>query len=65
MFGKRSYNWKEEHKSLEKDDKKVWCSHCGKVVEERSEIPDYALFMGSIWIKQNLPCKPYKILPKT
>lgn len=61
MFTERTYNWKKEHKILEKDDTKVWCSHCGKIVEQRDGgLPDYSLFMSEVWIKQNLPCKPYK-----
>jgi len=59
MFTKRSFDYTKEHKSLEKDKTKVWCSHCKKIVEERDELPDYALFMADVWIKQNLPCNKY------
>lgn len=60
MFDERSFDYKKEHYKLDHDGKKVWCVHCKKVVEERDNLPDYALFMGCVWIKQNLPCIPYK-----
>ena len=55
----RSYDYTKEHKVLDHDDTHVWCPHCGKTVEERSDFPDYGMFMGMVWIKQNLPCEPY------
>ena len=47
----------KRHYKLDHDDKKVWCVRCKKVVEERGNLPDYSMFMGEVWIKQNLPCK--------
>lgn len=58
----RIYDYKKAHKELDHDGKKVWCTHCGKTVEERHSIPDYGMFMGSVWAKQNLPCKPYEVV---
>ncbi len=56
LLTKRTHNYREEHFKLEKNGTKIICSHCKKVVEEREEMPDYAVFMGPVWIKQNLPC---------
>lgn len=60
MLGKRSYDYTKEHKELDHNEKQgVFCPHCGKTVEDRKTLPDYGMFMGAVWIKQNLPCKPY------
>lgn len=55
----RTYDYTQEHKELDHDDSHAWCTHCGKTVEERDGFPDYSMFMGGVWAKQNLPCKPY------
>jgi len=54
----REFDYTKEHKVLDSDDTHIFCPHCGKTVEERP-MPDYGVFMGPVWIKQNLPCKPY------
>lgn len=60
MIYERTYDYKKEHKELTfVDGKGVVCTHCDKTVEEREQLPDYGVFMGSVWIKQNLPCEPY------
>ena len=64
ILTKRSYDYKKEHYKLDRTNNTVWCSHCGKTVEKRDSIPDYAVFMGPVWIKQNLPCKPYPVKVK-
>jgi hypothetical protein len=48
----------EKHGLLDHDEKKVWCTVCGKIVEERDSLPDYFIFMGGVWAGQNLPCSP-------
>lgn len=60
MFTPRTYDYKKEHKELDREGGRVFCSYCGKTLEEREKLPDYSMFMGSVWIKQNLPCKPYE-----
>lgn len=59
LFSQRTYDYKQEHKELDHEPGRIFCPHCGKTVEER-DMPDYGMFMGGVWIKQNLPCKPYK-----
>ena len=56
----KKFNHKERHFRLAIENRKVVCLHCEKVVEERDSIPDYWRFMGTVWAKQNLPCKPRK-----
>jgi hypothetical protein len=58
----RTYDHKLEHKELDFDESKggVVCTHCGKLVEKRESLPDYGVFMGGVWAKQNLPCQPYE-----
>lgn len=58
----RTYDHTKEHKELDHDDTHIFCPHCGKTVEDRP-MPDYGVFMGAVWIKQNLPCKPYEATP--
>lgn len=55
----RIYDHTKEHKELDHESGRIFCPHCGKTVEER-DMPDYGVFMGPVWIKQNLPCKPYQ-----
>lgn len=64
MFGiERTWDYRKEHYMLKrnKDNTAVICTHCEAVVEKGNpKLPDYAFFMGGVYIKQNLPCKPYK-----
>lgn len=55
----RTNDYTKEHKILDNDGGRIFCPHCGKTLEERDNMPDYGVFMGPVWIKQNLPCKPY------
>lgn len=62
-------NYKKQHYLLSHDKKRVWCIHCGKIVEERESLPDYLMFIGGVLIKQNLLCtegndEPYTEEPK-
>lgn len=62
-MNERTWDYKKEHYMLERspDNTKAICSHCKAVVEDRPDgLPDYSIFLGGVWIKQNLPCKPYK-----
>lgn len=60
LFGDRTYDYKLEHKELDHTPEKgVYCTWCGKTVDDRETLPDYGIFMGAVWIKDNLPCKPY------
>ena len=57
----RTYDYTKEHKELDHDPEKgIYCTWCGKTVEKRRDFLDYYVFMGSVWAKQNLPCKPYE-----
>lgn len=62
IFSERTYDYKKEHKELDHNSKQgVFCPHCGKTIDDREELPDYGMFMGGVWIKDNLPCKPYPV----
>lgn len=60
IFPERSWNYQQEHYKLDHKNGKVFCVHCKKVMEERDHLPDYGVFMGSVWAKRNLPCEPYE-----
>lgn len=48
----------KRHYEIEYDDerKAIVCTRCGKILEER-ERTDTMLFLGGIFVKQNLPCE--------
>jgi len=49
----------KRHWELEQSDngEDVLCTRCRKVLEHREGgLPDYVGFMGSVFIKENLPC---------
>lgn len=58
------YDYKKSHFLLDKRKTvggvEVFCTHCKKILEKRDSFPDYGMFMGGVWIKQNLPCNPYE-----
>jgi hypothetical protein len=61
MLNDRTYDYTKEHKELDHSyEKGVYCTWCDKTVEDRKSLPDYGMFMGAVWAKQNLPCKPYE-----
>lgn len=53
---KEEIDFTKRHYELDRDDTKVWCTRCGKIVEERDFLPDYTMFLGGVFIKKNLPC---------
>ena len=57
------FDHKKRHWELEKsqNNTEVICTRCKKVLEHRDGgLPDYIGFMGSVLIKQNLPCEENK-----
>jgi hypothetical protein len=60
MLKDRTYDYTKEHKEIDHTPEKgVYCTWCGKQLDPRKHLEDYALFMGSVWAHSELPCKPY------
>jgi hypothetical protein len=62
LFIDRTYDYTKEHKELDHSpDKGVFCTHCGKKLDDRKELSTLSMMMmGAVWAKSNLPCKPYE-----